>query len=471
MARFSMCTNTDPKYNAAIVISAFRVKPAFFAGLLIVTLAPRLYLLHKSRAAPIDFDEAVVGLMARHILEGDFPIFYYGQYYMGTLEAFLAALVFTIFGAGPFVLKLAPLIPFCGFLIAHYFLAIKIAGRRVATMATLLLAVSPTFLTIWSMKARGGYTILLLLGACALLIANRMLETGYSRRDTALLGLVLGLAWWTHFLSIVYIAPIIILLLLRNERECFSSAGLFFAGSFLLGSLPFWIFNIQHPLASLGIGGARQTSYLTDFANIFATGLPILLGARPNWGTSGTDFVPFVGLIVVALFFVSLIRAPKLLLTFTGLFPFLLSAAGFAWFVQEPRYLIPLYSTIYIVILNAFRVKFALFAGLLALNIYGSTQIKNDTTPLEPLIKTLHHHNIKGAYADYSIAYRLTFESNEQIICTPPGGPTMRYEPYLNYLKSLPAPAYITPGTDIHPPEDYIAIPVGSRTIHIPPAE
>ncbi|MBI2822979.1 MAG: glycosyltransferase family 39 protein, partial [Acidobacteria bacterium] len=352
-------------------------------GLLLLALIPRVYMLFKFRTALVDWDEAVVGLMARHILRGELPIFYYGQYYMGTLEAFLAALLFAVFGAEPLVLKIAPLIPFCGFLIVHFFLAQRIAGRRVAFLATLLLAVSPAFLTIWSLKARGGYTILLLLGTSALLIASRMLEQGYRRRDAALLGIVLGLAWWTHFLSVVYLFPIILLLLLRDEKKCFGPAGLCFAGAFLAGSLPFWIFNIQHPAASLGIGGARQTSYLADLANIFSTGLPIILSARPNWGRPGTDFLPWASVITTALFFVSLtavftklLRAGsqsghasrlQLLATFAGLFPLLLSSTGFASFMLEPRYLIPLYSAIYILILTAVAARSAqmVLCGLL----------------------------------------------------------------------------------------------------------
>jgi hypothetical protein len=36
---------------------------------------------------PLNSDEAVVGLMARHILDGKRPVFYYGQAYMGSLDA------------------------------------------------------------------------------------------------------------------------------------------------------------------------------------------------------------------------------------------------------------------------------------------------------------------------------------------------------------------------------------------------
>ena len=71
----------------------------------LVALALRLFFVLTPHAA-LDADEAIVGLMGRHVLQGEFPIFYYGQKYMGGLEPHLAALGFAIGGATPLVLKL-----------------------------------------------------------------------------------------------------------------------------------------------------------------------------------------------------------------------------------------------------------------------------------------------------------------------------------------------------------------------------
>ena len=47
-------------------------------------------------------DEATMGLAALHIAQGrDFPVWFYGQRYMGTLEAYLAAPVFALAGRRP----------------------------------------------------------------------------------------------------------------------------------------------------------------------------------------------------------------------------------------------------------------------------------------------------------------------------------------------------------------------------------
>src|SRR5215204_4094960 len=47
-----------------------------------------------------DADQAITGLMAKHLAElRAFPLFYYGQSYMLAVEAWLAAPVFAIAGA------------------------------------------------------------------------------------------------------------------------------------------------------------------------------------------------------------------------------------------------------------------------------------------------------------------------------------------------------------------------------------
>src|SRR5229473_1530259 len=50
-------------------------------------------------------DEAMVGLQAENILRGQHPVYYYGQPYMGSLEAYFAALLFAIAGPSVWTLR------------------------------------------------------------------------------------------------------------------------------------------------------------------------------------------------------------------------------------------------------------------------------------------------------------------------------------------------------------------------------
>src|SRR5215472_6389784 len=61
----------------------------------------------------LNSDEGTMGIMALHIAyRGEHPIFYYGQHYMGTLEAYIAAGFFRLFGASVFTLRLGPVLMF-----------------------------------------------------------------------------------------------------------------------------------------------------------------------------------------------------------------------------------------------------------------------------------------------------------------------------------------------------------------------
>src|SRR4249920_3964572 len=67
-------------------------------------VAARLpFLLYGSRF--FDSDEAVEGLMARHVLTGEFPLFLWGQRYKGVPEVYLTAAAFRAWPAGVITLK------------------------------------------------------------------------------------------------------------------------------------------------------------------------------------------------------------------------------------------------------------------------------------------------------------------------------------------------------------------------------
>ena len=75
------------------------VKKSQLIGAIFVLAAVLRLVLIFSYGDSLNGDEAVVGLMAKHIGEGtNVPVFYYGQPYMGSMEAMLAALLFALGG-------------------------------------------------------------------------------------------------------------------------------------------------------------------------------------------------------------------------------------------------------------------------------------------------------------------------------------------------------------------------------------
>src|SRR6266566_4063185 len=71
-----------------------------------------------------NIDEGTMGEMAMNIaFRGEHPVFFYGQDYMGALQAYLAAGFFRLFGVSLFTLRLGLVFLFALFLISMYLMA------------------------------------------------------------------------------------------------------------------------------------------------------------------------------------------------------------------------------------------------------------------------------------------------------------------------------------------------------------
>src|SRR5207302_8101869 len=80
---------------------------ALFVGVLVLTAAARFAILLASQTH-VHSDEAIIGLMGKHILEGRyFPFYMYGHPYNASAawEAYLAAIAFALFGVCVITLK------------------------------------------------------------------------------------------------------------------------------------------------------------------------------------------------------------------------------------------------------------------------------------------------------------------------------------------------------------------------------
>src|SRR5579863_9040824 len=103
------------------------------AAIIVITCAVLIrFVLMRYGWAPLNSDEATMGLAALHIAYSNaHPLFLYGQDYMGTLEAYLAAAMFHIFGISTFALRLGMVFFFAIFLSSTYFLTCLLSTRLV----------------------------------------------------------------------------------------------------------------------------------------------------------------------------------------------------------------------------------------------------------------------------------------------------------------------------------------------------
>src|SRR3990172_12581039 len=93
-------------------------------------------------AIPFNADEAVVALMAKHILQGERPVFFYGQAYMGSADAYLVAAGFWLFGEQIWVIRLAQSLLYLGTILTTMWIVAWLAGKaRAAAVCGVPLAV------------------------------------------------------------------------------------------------------------------------------------------------------------------------------------------------------------------------------------------------------------------------------------------------------------------------------------------
>jgi len=431
---------------------------------------------------PFNADEAVVALMARHILQGERPLFFYGQAYMGSLDAYLVATAFRVLGERVLAIRLVQVILFAAVLATSYPMVLRLTGmRHTAVLVALLLAFPPVLLTLYTTASLGGYGEAMLAGNLVLWWGHRLGSEDTDRRGLWLAwGLAAGLGFWAMGLVLVYLVPVALWLLWRLRARSWRGYLVAVLG-FAVGSLPWWLGNlgqVDTGVAELFGTAIRSTATSGSFLgnvgaralNFCILGLPALFGLRFPWGVEGPPLllaVPALALYLGAVAFAA--RRPLPHPSFTrspstpssrasspqqasSAHPLLwgICATLFLGFVLTPfggdpsgRYFLPLYLPLFIFaaeLLTALRQHvgrwaWVLLGVILAFNLAGTVQaaVTNPpgiTTQFEAitqvdhrydaeLIDFLRAHGGTRGYANYWVAYPIAFLSQEGIVLVP----------------------------------------------------
>ncbi len=400
--------------------------------------ALRVWIL-ASRLGTLDSDEAIVGLMARHALDGEFSVFYWLSLYGGSQEALGAAAVFAVFGSSVVALKVVPIVLFGAAAVMTWLIGRRTVGEPAARIGAVLLLVWPPFSVWWTTKERGFYAMGLLCGLTVLWLALRLRERD-SRLDAAVLGFALGFGVWATQQSLLLALPALLWLALRRPAT-YRLAPVAVAG-FVVGALPWLAWNARHGWSAVfpsAVAG-QNSSYGQRFVDLFTTVLPTWLGLRLPYSLDWV-FGRAVGIALLALALaglgIALVRRPRGLepLLFTGaLFPFFYAASSYTYYVTEPRYLVflapPATLLLARLLTRPAAAALALTAAI-AFSVYGLLRIDDQgrflpraardvrvPPDMGPLIGFLERRGANRVLADYWIAYRLSFESRERIVAT-----------------------------------------------------
>jgi hypothetical protein len=293
---------------------------------------------------PFNSDEAVVALMARHILQGERPVFFYGQAYMGSLDAFLVAGAFAIFGQQVWVIRLVQSLLYLGVLLTTLVLGKAAFGSwRVGVLGMAMMAIPVVNVTLYTTVSLGGYGEALLIGNLVLLIGVYLGRSIKESRTPGaywlwgLLGFLAGLGLWAFGLSLVFTLPVLFYLVVLvlgwfripqdsqaegDERVAQPSptantwkdklvkmgwSGIALLAGGFLGASPWWGFALKNgfdrllwELSGGAIAGVEQLPWIFQagqhLMNLLLLGSTVIFGLRAPWSIDWLvlPLIPFV---------------------------------------------------------------------------------------------------------------------------------------------------------------------------------
>jgi hypothetical protein len=184
------------------------------------------------------------------------------------------------------------------------------------------------------------------------------------------------------------------------------------------------------------------------------------------------------------------------------IFPVIYAASSYTWFNTEPRYLTfayPVFALLLASVATSRSRTAALAAATFAVAVGGVAEIEHHdlsaspadgtTVPadIRPLLRTLRAHGIDRVYANYWVAFRITFESGERIIAAPVGDvgqqrysligrrviplsvgrtDSWRYRKFnFEVAETTQAAHVVVGGTDLHPAIDHLLLRHGYRRL------
>jgi 4-amino-4-deoxy-L-arabinose transferase-like glycosyltransferase len=223
-----------------------------------------------------------MNLMALHIVEkGEHPIFFYGQSYLGPVEAYVGALMFHLFGVSVLSMRLGALLMYSGFLICMYFITSRVYTRSLALITVGLLGLASPWVFSYQLVTT-GYTSLSFLCALLFLLSYLLVcsQGDWYRRAILYLlwGVVAGVAIWAQ----LTVAPYVLVsgLLLVIEWRSLMKYGLWFLlVGLVLGAFPLIYYNLH---------AARGTDSLSIFLKMSS------LGATNHYPLKSYIISPFV---------------------------------------------------------------------------------------------------------------------------------------------------------------------------------
>jgi hypothetical protein len=351
------------RVQQSIAASASNYRKAAVTGCIVLCGLARLWYLTSSKVQ-FNADEATTGVMARQIMHGHMYVFFPGQDYGGSLEAYLQAGTYLIFRLpqNPLTLRLVLVALSMATCAMVYLVGSQVLPSPIhATIAALIYALSPWYNVIGSVTSLGFYIAGQLTAVTAIYCALRCADSSDNNvRWPLLAGLCCGLAAWTTAASIYFLVPIVFWII-PSVRSSWSRIGWSVVGA-VLGALPLVGWFVIHRQLPIPPKAVESSSVSQRLANLFGPVLREYVGVTYAHADGGLPFAlqvivvaALLGALALALWLrrggllaiVSLRTAGRLPGDLLLAVPIVVIAAYAAsdstWYTGTPRYLMTTY--------------------------------------------------------------------------------------------------------------------------------
>lgn len=434
----------------------------------LIMMAPNAFCFSQRH---VHTDNAVILLMGKHILEkGEFPIFYYGQDWFGSLSAFVYAFVFWLVGIPPWSIHAVPLLFFLGYCLIVFLLAKDLWGPRVAIGTLVWNIFTPVRLSEYSVMPHGGYVEGLMLSTLVLWLCLRLVRSESRSRKTwyyAAAGLAAGIGWWTSPLVIYALAACAVFVAVREKSRCLLKGIFLTVPAFFAGSAPFFYYYAADPYSNvLNMGGGYRLAHLAGgLALVFKERIPDYLDLDLVRSMHPALFWFAAAFYAAALIFFfsknrDFLRAASLKLLPVSFFAVFVVLYAMSIHIRRnaPQYVIPLEP--FLVCVLAFwisragswmkRLALAASAGVFALRafviitwvVHDAPIAEGRTAEISAVLEKLQRNGIRSFYVDLPPGSEIfNFYGREKLTASVRTGE--RYEPYQETLERQAGPVFL----------------------------
>ena len=407
-------------------------------ALTVLAFALRVQVLFAS--GRLGADEAIVGLMARHILEGERPVFYWGQSYLGAVDSYLVAGLFAAFDQHAWLLYVPALCASTALVPLCWAIAERLAPPPAGLFAALAMAL-PTPMFSRMLGNAGGFALGFALLFGAMWCAVRAFDQPSRRRVwTFRFTLLAGFAAWAWQPALLALLIVGGILLVQSRGQTAAAMA-----PVLIGIAPMVLYNLTsgYPTAAALAAKFSEQSSTISPARVLAVALG---GGEETLG--GVN--PLQAVLFASAFVVQPIAVLLLMVRTGGREPWRTRATATAIVVLvalvstaaahgAARYLVPLVASAAVLTgatlaLLGGSTRAGLFIALvveIGVVAVGNLQQYPEIPDVmageqlsrvdeaETALSALDVRGLRTGYADYWTAYPITYLSKERIVIAP----------------------------------------------------